>query len=166
MTHPIIVTGPQRSGTRLAAHIIARDTNRTFVDELDYTFNLPPDSVVQAPLILDTFIYHAYIYPDAQFVFMYRDPSDIVTSMKRIKWMQDYIQDPQFYYDHITLQYNIIDQIKPLIPNRYIDLQYDSLKSDPLFVTDRSSFTSKQHLPNTPNGPKYWCSNDYSRPIT
>ena len=39
-THPIFVTGPQRSGTRLAAHIIARETGRKFIDETEYNLSL------------------------------------------------------------------------------------------------------------------------------
>ena len=40
MTHPIFVIGPQRSGTRLASYIIARESGRDFIDELDYNICL------------------------------------------------------------------------------------------------------------------------------
>ncbi len=52
MSHPIFVVGPQRSGTRIASHIIAHESGRTFVDELEYNLHIPLNSVVQAPFLL------------------------------------------------------------------------------------------------------------------
>ena len=56
MTHPIFVTGPQRAGSRLTSHIIARQTGRTFIDELDYSPDIPMNSVIQAPFLLKAVI--------------------------------------------------------------------------------------------------------------
>ena len=41
LNHPIFVTGPQRSGTLLAAQIIARETGRKFIGETEYNLNIP-----------------------------------------------------------------------------------------------------------------------------
>ena len=89
MTHPIFVTGPQRSGTRLAAQIIARQTGRTFVDELDYNPDIPMNSVIQAPFLLKAVIELSFMFPTAEFAFMYRNVDDIVKSMEHIEWYKD-----------------------------------------------------------------------------
>ena len=52
----IIVTRPQRSGTRLASHIIARDTKLTYVDEFDYNLDVDVKSVVQSPALLKSVV--------------------------------------------------------------------------------------------------------------
>ena len=88
---------------------------------------------------------------------MYRDPIDIVNSMKRIEWYNDYITNPDFYKSYVDHCYEYIDLLKVTLPsNKWFDIQYDTLIQDPLFVKDRSDFTSKQHLKDTPNGPTTW----------
>jgi|TARA_R100000084_G_scaffold86621_1_gene41215 hypothetical protein len=164
MSHPIFVTGPQRSGTRLAAHIIARQTGREFVDELEYNPDIPMNSVVQAPFILKGVLELSYMFPTAQFAFMYRNVDDIVKSMERIKWYKDCIDHPAFYLDYVKHCYRYIDFLKKeLDTSRWFDIRYESLAYDPLFVTDRSDFTVKQHLPNKPYGPKIWRNDEYIR---
>jgi hypothetical protein len=69
MTHPIIVTGPQRSGTTIAAHIIAQETGGVFVDELDYSLPLPDKAVVQAPFLLKAVVELSFLLPDAPVCF-------------------------------------------------------------------------------------------------
>ncbi len=166
MSHPIIVVGPQRAGSRLAAHIISRDSNRLFIDELDYSLDIPLNSVVQAPFLLKVLMEISFIFPTAQFAFMYRDKSDIIKSMERIEWYKDYIDHPSFYSDYIDHSYALIDAVKAYLPeHRWFDIQYESLVHDPLFTHDRSAFTVKQHLPNTPNGPITWRNDDYIRSI-
>ena len=164
MTHPIFVTGPQRSGTRLAAHIIARETDKEFIDESEYNPDIPMNSVVQAPFILKAVLELSYMFPTAQFAFMYRNVDDIVKSMEDIEWYKDYIDHPAFYLDYVKHCYRYIDFLKKeLDTSRWFDIRYESLASDPLFVTDRSDFTVKQHLPNKPYGPKIWRNDKYIR---
>ena len=166
MIHPIFVIGPQRAGTRLAARIIERQTGRTFVDELDYSINVPNDSVIQAPFLLKAVLELSFYHPTAQFAFMYRNKQDIIKSMERIEWCKDYTDDPNFYSAYIDHCYTYIDQLKNELPQqRWFDIQYESLVHDPLFVKDRSDFTVKQHLPDKPNGPKTWRNDGYVRTI-
>ena len=166
MTHPIFVTGPQRAGSRLSAHIIARQTGRTFVDELDYNPDIPMNSVIQAPFLLKAVIELSFMFPTAQFAFMYRNVDDIVKSMERIEWYKDYIDDPNFYLDYVKHTYRYIDFLKKeLDASRWFDIRYESLTHDPLFVTDRSNFTVKQHLPDKTNGPETWRNDEYIRTI-
>ncbi len=67
MTHPIFVTGPQRAGSRLASHIVAKQTGRQFIDELEYNIDIPMNSVIQAPFLLKAVIELSFIFPTAQF---------------------------------------------------------------------------------------------------
>ena len=166
MSHPIFVTGPQRSGTRIFAHIIAYDTGRTFVDELDYSLNIPMDSVVQCPFLLKNVIETSFFFPTAQFVFMRRNVDDIVCSMERIEWCKDYTTDPDFYRTYVNHCYSIVDTIKyTLSPDRWIEIDYNKLHSHPLFVKDRTGFTSKQHEIDKPVGPPTWRSDEHIRTI-
>ena len=166
MSHPIFVIGPQRAGTRLAARIIERQTGRTFVDELDYSINVPDDSVIQAPFLLKAVLELSFYHPTAQFAFMYRNKQDIIKSMERIEWCKDYTDDPNFYSAYIDHCYTYIEQLKNELPQeRWFDIQYESLVHDPLFVKDRSNFTVKQHLPDKPNGPKTWRNDGYIRTV-
>ena len=166
MTHPIFVVGPQRAGSRIASHIIARDTGRQFIDELEYNINIPLNSVIQAPFLLKAVIELSFIFPTAQFAFMYRNKEDIIKSMQRIEWYKDYSDNDSFYNSFIDHTYNYIDLLKQDLPQeRWFDIHYESLKYDPMFVTDRSDFTVKQHLPDKPNGPKLWRNDEYIRTI-
>ena len=164
--HPIFVVGPQRAGSTLAAHIIERQTGRTFIDELDYSINVPDDSVIQAPFLLKAVLELSFYHPTAQFAGMYRNKQDIIKSMERIEWCKDYTDDPNFYSAYIDHCYTYIDQLKNELPQeRWFDIQYESLVHDPLFVKDRSDFTVKQHLPDKPNGPKTWRNDGYIRTV-
>ena len=164
MTHPIIVTGPQRAGSRLASHIIARDTNRTFIDEVDYTPDIPDYAVVQAPFLLKNVLELSFLLPTAQFAFMIRDKADIITSMERVEWYKDYITTSKFYKAYVDHCYDYINLLQFTLPkHRWFNIYYNSLVDDPLFVKDRANFTTKQHLPNKPNGPKTWRNDEYLR---
>ena len=166
MSHPIFVVGPQRAGSTLAARIIEQRTGRTFVDELDYSINVPDDSVIQAPFLLKAVLELSFYHPTAQFAFMYRNKQDIIKSMERIEWCKDYTDDTNFYSAYIDHCYTYIDQLKNELPQeRWFDIQYESLVHDPLFVKDRSNFTVKQHLPDKPNGPKTWRNDGYIRTV-
>jgi len=166
MIHPIFVIGPQRAGSTLAARIIEQQTGRTFVDELDYSINVPDNSVIQAPFLLKAVLELSFYHPTAQFAFMYRNKQDIIKSMERIEWCKDYTDDPNFYSAYIDHCYTYIDQLKNELPQqRWFDIQYESLVHDPLFVKDRSNFTVKQHLPDKPNGPKTWRNDGYIRTV-
>lgn len=166
MTHPIIVTGPQRAGSRIAANILASDLGGVFVDELEYRLPLSPRAVVQAPFLLKAVVELSFIIPNVKFAFMYRTPKDIVKSMKRIEWYQDYTTDPDFYSSYVKHCYEYIDLLKrTLRKDQWFDVQYESLKTHPLFVQNRAGFTVKQHLPNVPNGPTTWRNDEYIRAV-
>lgn len=146
MTYPIIVTGPQRSGTRIASHIIANDTGRLFVDELDYTISIPNNAVVQAPFLLKSVLELSFMLPHIKIAFMYRNPVDIVKSMERIEWQKDYINNPDFYSLYVEHCYSHIEQLKKELPkDRWFDIIYEDLAGHPMFVADRTGFGVKQY---------------------
>jgi len=166
MTTPIIVTGPQRAGSRIASHILCADLDGVFVDELEYALPLPERAVVQAPFLLKSVLELSYVLPNAKFVFMYRNPKDIIASMERIQWYKDYVTDPNFYPAYVKHCYEYIDMLKrTLKPDRWFDIQYESLRAHHLFVDDRTGFTVKQHLPGQPNGPETWRNDEYIRTV-
>lgn len=86
----IIVTGPQRSGTRIIAKCIAEDLDYEYIDELDFNISdkkkfynmLEKDNiVVQCPALS-----HICDRVNAVVVFCNRDLSEIKRSQKRIDW--------------------------------------------------------------------------------
>ena len=92
----ILVTGPQRSGTRLVAQAIAHDTGHTYVDEKDIfvenvdmarTKLIQPNTVLQCPGL-------SYCIDDLADAFtlvvmVKRPVADIVASQERIKWPKE-----------------------------------------------------------------------------
>ena len=97
---------------------------------------------------------------------MYRNKQDIVSSLERVEWYKDIINNPNFYSSYVDHCYTCIDQLKDELPQeRWFDIQYEALVHDPLFVTDRSNFTTMQYLPDKPVGPKTWRNDEYLRTI-
>jgi hypothetical protein len=90
----VLVTGPQRSGTRICAKMIARDTDLRFVDEREFCvdslnrlWKLLQDEtgiVVQCPALC-RYVHHLVGCNDAV-VFMKRRLVDIKMSEQRIGW--------------------------------------------------------------------------------
>jgi hypothetical protein len=89
----IVVTGPQRSGTTIAARMIANDTGHRYVDEVDFGVydveawrrTLEDECVVvQCPHMLKTILDAPP--PDVYVVLMRRDINEIHASEERIGW--------------------------------------------------------------------------------
>lgn len=95
----IIVTGPQRSGTRICAKMIAHDTGHQYIDEANIGYhsyenamtalaNLERNSikaVIQAPGLCHV----AHFFPeDVLIVMMFRRVDDIEASQRRIGWRE------------------------------------------------------------------------------
>ena len=93
----IVVTGPQRSGTRIGAKMIAADTGHEFVDEAEFLIKdsdlfrqfLESDGVVvQAPHMLKDVVDDPP--PGIFIVLMRRDLDDIHASADRIGWTENF----------------------------------------------------------------------------
>lgn len=92
----ILVTGPQRSGTRIASQMIAHDTDYWFVGEEDFgvdslnrlwkKLQTSRNIVVQGPAIACYVHLLGVIDPGLAVVMMIRDLEDIKASEERIFW--------------------------------------------------------------------------------
>lgn len=147
----ILVTGPQRSGTRLIAKAIAHDTGHTYIDEVeikvDSTYELfwikeqtEGSIVVQCPGLC----YIAYLLMGIDGFFMVmcmRDVRDIIISQERIGWGYEWLE--RLKYPTNSWKYESIAQVKYanweyarefLLPEQYLEIQYEEMKDHPLWV--------------------------------
>lgn len=136
MSH-ILVSGPQRSGTRIASQMIAMDTGHTYVDEIDISGDDPallkqvltiyPTAAIHCPAM--SHMLHLFARPDTLVVFMMRDIDAIIASQKRIKWtgksreMKKYGKKKGVISE---IKYEAWEQQKKQIPH-WIELRYTDL---------------------------------------
>jgi len=171
---PIIVTGCQRSGTTITAHILGNTKQFIVVEETDWlptqkhvnTLKDLVDSgrtrlVIQSPTALYNFHFIHHMIPQIHWVGCKRDKNDIISSMKRIKWLQNLYPDYlSFYKDHIRYMNSQWGLLKQLLPyDNWTEIQYpNDLNDYPEFIPQnlRKDFTIKQHRLNEPKGPRYW----------
>ncbi|MEE8599053.1 MAG: hypothetical protein V3S69_06040 [Dehalococcoidales bacterium] len=153
----ILVSGPQRSGTTIAARIIQKDFDRTYIDENDYgVHNFEnverrvaaegKQYVIQGPG-LSSFLHK--IDPDWLGIFMWRSKEEILASQKRIEWHPSEPSELGKYNDRFGAKevekygkipisdlkkmfWTDLQQFK--LGERGITLSYKSLKSHPLWV--------------------------------
>jgi hypothetical protein len=141
----IVVTGPQRSGTRIASQMIALDTGHEFVDEVDFLITdtarfrqvLTRDRVVvQAPHMLKDMVDHPP--PGIFAVLMRRDLSQIHASALRIGWSElggNRTELAKFGLadgDSAALKYAYWDAHNKHVP--YLEIKYQWLRAHPMFV--------------------------------
>ena len=180
---PVIVTGCQRSGTTIAAHILGQQKKWVVWEDQDW-LPTPKDIyilqemvrtgrtklVIQSPVALHNFHYLFHQVPQVHFVGVKRKTEDIIASMKRIKWFQDEVYHYiDYYYDHVRFMNNQWGLLKQMLPkDSWTEVKYNELKEFPQFIPkhQRKDFTSKQWQLNKPNGPKYWSIDPYWREET
>ena len=175
---PIIVTGCQRSGTTIAAHILGNSKQYIVLEDTDWeptpqhvkTLKDLIDSgrdrlVIQSPTALYNFHFIHHMIPQIHWVGCKRDKNEILSSMERVKWMQDLYPDYlNFYKDHIrymNAQWGLLKQLLP--KDNWTAVRYpDELKDYPEFIPQnlRKDFTIKQHRLNEPKGSKYWLNDE------
>lgn len=97
----ILVSGPQRSGTRICANMVAEDTGLTYVDEVElkclFIIGSELQCVTEFVQQRDNFVLHCptfsrwvhEISDDVAIVFMRRDMKDIQRSQERIRWKRN-----------------------------------------------------------------------------
>lgn len=163
----ILVTGPQRSGTRIAAKMVAHDTSFEYVDEDMFgvrELNLFEQIMewhqiaVQCPTM--SHCIHKYTDDETLVVFMIRDVEDIIASERRIDWHNGpYFELMNYGYSSrqavsfrrrgghvapIKYAYWLTKQRRH-IPH-YLELEYESLAAHPLWIPkeQRVNFTTKQ----------------------
>lgn len=163
----VLVTGPQRSGTTIAARMIAHELGYRYVDEDDIGIHHPGRAyeimkqggvVLQAPGLCHV-AHNFTIRLNYCVVLMRRPLEDISKSEQRIRWRELYgglnLFTEQRKYanafgicgDNIALiKYYVFDTIqKPMLGNRAFDLDYDSLKEHPMWQDERADFGARQY---------------------
>jgi hypothetical protein len=157
----ILVTGPQRSGTTIAAHMIAHDLDMCYVDEDDLGWHgsgtndesllrkllaVGVNNVIQAPACAH--ICHT-LPDDCVVVFMRRDVEDIVASEERIKWGCERVEFQKYPEEYRATpishsKYLYWEEVqRDNIAHAY-EVEYDSLRGHPLWVADRKGFEARQ----------------------
>jgi len=155
----IIVTGPQRAGTRIGAQIIANDTDHKYIDERDIVVDdcllleqrlSQKNIVIQAPGMMNEIERISKKYPEVLIVVMRRNVDDIIASQKRINWSEASEKHELKKYGKTEgiiskIKYDYLDSIKSNIKN-LIEVEYHSLANHPLFIRkqDRKEFKWSQ----------------------
>jgi hypothetical protein len=147
--HPkIVVTGPQRSGTRIAAKMIAADTGHAFVDEMEFAIKdvaafravLARDNVVvQAPHMLKDVVDDPP--PGTFVVLMRRELEKVHASEERIRWAEVYggkkTELAKFGLtegDPAAVKYDYWASHEKAFA--FLELEYEALRAHPLWVPD------------------------------
>ena len=163
----ILVTGPQRSGTTIAAKVIVADTGHKYIDEYDYKTSevgflrlLPRNNnvVIQCPAMFHCLPEIAD--KNTLVVMMMRNTDDIVASEERIHWWSSGayrelkrlgIEGPEARRFRrqgsrvSEVKYQRWEKIKNKIPH-FLELEYESLSKHPLWIPKekRINFDKKQ----------------------
>ena len=167
MTQPdyisgVMVTGPQRSGTRIASKILAQEMHLPWVPEEAIDFRnwrkllwrlIDGPCCVQCPALS----HRCHELPsNVLVVFMIRDVADIIASQKRIGWAgKDEADERASYWKAGWEPRGIpIAELKYLVwrhwqrerTARYMELQYESLRHHKLWLpkAQRVNFGSHQ----------------------
>lgn len=153
----IIVTGPQRAGTTIAMEIIAHELSyeglREEVIDVDNLSLLAgvlrcERFVLQAPGLCP--VVHLLRDKDIAVVIVKRDVSEIIKSQERINWGINEIHERKKYFisalEPISeIKYRNWEMFqKEFLKERWFELQYDSMRTHPLFIEQRENFHSRQ----------------------
>lgn len=155
----VIVTGPQRSGTRICAQIIAQDTGLEYVDEGEHMTDEAifrdlvenyDRLVIHAPTC--SHIVHDYgMLDDVAVVFMRRPLDEIAASQRRIYWVNDDSEKAKYppeYHTGMAAQtkYRFWDLVQRRLILHALDVGYHSLEQHPLWVPaeQRKTFEAGQ----------------------
>lgn len=163
----ILVSGPQRSGTRIAAKMIAADTGHRYIDEDAYdTYDRQKFrkmvSCNQVVIHCPAMSHELHLHGDGirLIVWMVRDPDEIVASERRVGWtVGPYKELARFGLNdraaigfrkwggqvaHLKMARWWLLQ-RPMIKN-FLELKFDSLAEHRLWVPKekRGAFDGKQ----------------------
>jgi hypothetical protein len=150
----ILVTGVQRSGTTIAAYMLAKALEYKFVDENEFhahnieefnsVMNTDEKCVIQCPALLH---YIKRFDSSALVVVMDRDKEDVIASMNKHNWFNDH---GLFEYRHyseepLTDPPQIIDIKLNYAENvKHMKLRYEDLTESEYFIYDRNNWQIKQ----------------------
>ena len=144
----ILVTGPQRSGTRICTKMIAYDTGHEYVDEL----GIVGDSVTWLGTLISTkqrFVVqcpglcrhvHMFSAGDTAIVLMRRNVEDIVASQERVGWRGEWLELAK--YDRsdgviAEVKYRFWEEYQQERIKHAFEIEYGSLAGHLLWVPER-----------------------------
>lgn len=155
----VTVTGPQRSGTRIATRILAADLGAMFIGEERYGVGVHEGILERYMTIAhcgEPVVIHApTLAPVAHYlpgmvVCMRRQLVDIAASQERIGWAYErYMLDRYFVRDGplASIVYAAWDNYQaPMLSERAVELEYDSLVGHPFWLSKdkRAGFSPHQ----------------------
>lgn len=146
----ILVTGPQRSGTRICAMMIAKDLGYRYIDETEIQYanvekvkdlmKHETNFVIQAPALTDALDE----VKDLFIVYMIRDLKDINESRRMVKLsnyrppLRPFIPGqelPEQKYEKWNLEKS---------KYQYLEQRYEDLKAHPMWVEERKNWIWNQ----------------------
>jgi len=149
----IVVSGPQRSGTRFVAKVITHDTGKIYIDEKEINFHdfrlldwylQQGNVVIQCPALCH--MLH-YITNESVLVIVVRRPvEEIEESERKIGWPE--ISRFQELYKYgcsegiiSRIKYAFWDKVqKPILLDRGREINYHDLTTHELFIENHESF--------------------------
>ena len=156
----IIVTGPQRSGTRICARMIAADTGHTYVDKDEYGVHdvasfaeiLERSQIVVHAPAMSRFV-HYFDGEDTLIVWMRRDLNDILSSQARVNWTAREEWRERVKYNGMrnkqpiaAIKIDFWERVQRPVVENYLEVEYDSLSAHPLWIPEeqRRGWHAKQ----------------------
>lgn len=167
----IVVVGPFRSGTCFTTKCIAHDTGHEFIPERAHglanyekmveLMQATHHVVIHAPGQLRHLNRLADRFPTAMYVFLLRNPLEILASEQRIKKLENISVLPRHYLNRVVppvVPDCIGDIVHWMLNVRYNlrhkqEVRYSDLRQHPLWVEpeQRSTFLSRQTAPGRGN---------------
>lgn len=153
----IVISGPQRSGTRITAKIVAQDTGKFYIDEKDINYHdyrllewyLRLGSVVvQCPGLCH--LLHRIDF-DSTLVIVVRRPIDEIIESEYRCWNKESekIELAKYGYSNGVIshiKYDFWDRVQKSSLSNAGDINYRELKDHPLFISDRQNFRWDQTI--------------------
>lgn len=157
----VVVTGPQRSGTRITSKMIAYDLDRPWVQEEEFgvddvvrfcTHIYQTPCVIQAPAV--SYMVHGLTRKDVAVVFMRRPLQEILESERRIRWSHgDYELTKNFRREgHPALAKEKNWEFQRfLLGTRAFDMHFSELVGHEMYVepNKRAAFSHNQTTQTT-----------------
>lgn len=154
----ILVTGPQRSGTTIVAHIIAKELGYKYYDERDIgvrsatalfgVLSKKEKLVIQGPCFCS--LIHLIDSPNTAIVLMKRNIDDIRASEERINWEYEKEQLANYFRED-----GIISQVrydcwekyqKPKMAIPYFEFDYERASSHPMWLPKEKRLNLRREI--------------------
>lgn len=149
----VVISGPQRSGTRIAAKIVAQETGKTYIDEQEVNFHdfrllewyLQKDNlVIQCPGLCHKL--HEINTDSTIMIMVFRPIDEIIASEKRVNWPEQSRLQELYKYGYSSgiisrIKYEFWDRVqRPRLAGRFGEINFHELADHPMFVIPREHF--------------------------